>query len=156
MKNILLTLLLFLPVQSFAGDAILDKLEFLSAMLSDYESRLVRGSIEHTKYDEKGLELVTFFIEGFKGGNNYEAYLVVFESSYRKKDVPPFEAFGPPKYRLIGLRHLCFVPTEEFLSGSLKVNNGVIEGVCVKNKVGTSVSRNFEIKVSSYDVTVEY
>ena len=115
MKKII-CLALFILSTKISADPALD-LEFnrLTSLLTDQYASLVEKSVTKMSDEKTQRVYLSFSIEGFNLGNNFQQFLAVFQKEYKVKQEPPFSRYGEPKYRLIGYVHLCFLALRLFL-----------------------------------------
>ncbi len=154
-KTISIIILVLVAASSYAQQPLDGAINSLSSLLTDSYSSIVQKSIHKLEYKKKSAFLVTFSIEGYNLGNNYQQFLGVFTYEYKKRQERPFEAYGDPKIRLIGYRQLCPSPLEVFNSKSLKIINNKIEGACYKKRSNNANEKNFEVLIKRYDIEIK-
>ncbi|PTY36952.1 hypothetical protein BGP77_06615 [Saccharospirillum sp. MSK14-1] len=150
-----ITLFGCLTLFSMAASAehqIAEDVRSVAQLLTDQYAVLVEHSISVIKDDQSDVIFATFSIEGFQGGNNFQPFIVAFKPEFRTEDSPPFQRIGAPKYRMLGIRHLCPSPSVLYRHDSLAIHNGEVTGVC---ETGDSESE-FTVEVGPYDLLIEH
>lgn len=155
-KIVLIFLFVFLTKIGFAEESINKNIQVLSGMLSDQHSSLVDKSVEQIVDKKRDVIIVTFSVEGFNLGNNFQQYLAVYKPEYKIKDAPPFERYGDAKIRLIGFSRLCNFPLMIYKHGTLKASKSKISGMCVSSKSALNKTKNFVVTVGNYDIEIHY
>jgi len=145
------SILALLPETAFADYNIENEVQLLSQLFTDQNSVLVENSVSVKKSNESDLIFATFSIEGYQGGNNFQQFIVAFKPEFRTEDNPPFHNIGDPKYRVIGIRHLCPSSTEIYRHDSLEIKDGELTGVCEAYDSETQ----FSVEVSLYDIAIK-
>lgn len=154
-KTISIIILVLIAASSNAQQPLDGAINSLSLLLTDSYSSIVKKSIHTLEYKKKSAFIVTFSIEGYDLGNNYQQFLGVFTHEYKKHQEPPFEAYGDPKIRMIGYSQLCSSPLEVFNSKSLKIINNRIEGACYKKRSNNANEKKFELLIKRHDIEIQ-
>lgn len=149
----LFSLILFLSSSFlYAGELPAEELDKLTDLLSDQYSVLVKTSISENPDESGKFIYVTFTIEGFSQGNNYQQYLAVYIPELKKHAEPPFSEYGEPKYRLVGFKNICNSPLLGYKAGSLVISKGEVTGVCAPLKTGKAQEKVFTYRVGRFGV----
>lgn len=142
----------FFSMAASADYNIEDTVQLVSQLLTDQNAVFVENSVSVIESDEVDVIFATFSIEGYQGGNNFQQFIVAFMPEFKTEDSPPFQNLGDPKYRVIGIRHLCPSPTEHYRRNSLEINNGEVTGICE----GYNSQTEFSVEVNPYDIAIKY
>lgn len=152
LKFLIFSILIFFSLAVYAGGSIEKEIQVLSKLLSDQNAELVKKSVYLKESEENSFIVATFSLEGFLGGNNFQQYVAVYKPELKTADQPPFQQFGKPKYRLVGVRQLCPSPTVSFHQSSLEIKDGKITGVCEAHKSQTDGEIKFSLVLGPYNI----
>lgn len=151
MKCLISAALMLFSINIPAQTLIKKHTEELANMLTDQYARLHQPSVESYSYRQH--EVVLFRLEGFAQGNNFQQFIAVYKKEYKRRDEPPFDAYGELKYRLLGVKPICKGKLTQIQKDSLNFSNGQIAGRCVSPKRLGDKSSAFEIRIGEYGLS---
>ncbi|VUD69437.1 hypothetical protein TDB9533_04806 [Thalassocella blandensis] len=152
MKYLSFVILFVYSSQIFAGKLPSGEVGKLAALLSDQYAVLVQKSISESIEESGKVIYVTFSLEGFNQGNNFQQYLAVYKPELKRKAEPPFAEYGKPKYRLVGFKNICSSPLLVYKYGSLTLSEGEVSVVCAPLKYGRGQEQVLTYRIGQFEV----
>jgi hypothetical protein len=153
-KKIVIIALTLIASYSSAQTHVDSAVSALSSLLTDKYSSIVPQTIHMLEDENRRVSVITFSIEGYNLGNNFQQFLAVFKDEYSKSRAPPSASYGEPKARLVGYPLLCPSPLEVLKKEFLQIVGSEIEGACYKTGSSDADALKFEVVIMTHGINI--